>query len=146
MAIEHDEFPSLRLPLCVACQRLRRPVRGRWACAAFPDKIPAPLLNASADHREPYPGDQGIRFEPDWGAPAAVLALVTDHQATFNKSLDAASESRRSIPWRESVATSSDLPSPPSLGDETAFLLSKCERWLATPGPWLRRDGGLFRR
>ncbi len=76
MVTEHIEFPSERLPLCLACQRLRRPVRGRLACAAFPGGIPAPLLGASADHREPYPGDQGIRFEPDWGAPESVLARV----------------------------------------------------------------------
>src|SRR4051812_19354026 len=76
MPIEPIDFPSERLPLCVACQRLRRPVRGRLACAAFPDGIPAPLLEAAADHREPYPGDHGIRFEPDWGAPASVLTLV----------------------------------------------------------------------
>ena len=76
MAIGPGEFPSERFPLCVACQRLRRPVRGRWTCAAFPGGIPAPLLNASADHRAPYPGDQGIRFEPDWEAPDSVLARV----------------------------------------------------------------------
>jgi hypothetical protein len=75
-ASEPVAFPSEKLPLCVACQRLRRPVRGRWACAAFPSGIPERLLAARADHRESIPGDQGIRFEPDWNAPHAVLARV----------------------------------------------------------------------
>ncbi len=87
MATEHFEFPCERLPLCLACQRLRRPVRGRLACAAFPGGIPTTLLGASADHSEPYPGDHGIRFEPDWGAPESVLALVEDHRWAANGSL-----------------------------------------------------------
>ena len=70
-------FPSATLPACVACQRLGVGPAGNWACRAFPDAIPAPLLEGRIDHREPYPGDRGIRFEPDWNAPAAVLALIT---------------------------------------------------------------------
>ncbi len=76
MTTKHVEFPSQQLPLCVVCQRLRRPIRGRWSCAAFPGGIPARLLEAVDDHSDLYPGDRGIRFEPDWGAPAAVLAQV----------------------------------------------------------------------
>lgn len=61
-------------PLCVACQRLRPFRDGRMICAAFTNGIPTPLLEGLADHRQPYPGDRGIRFEPDWAAPAEVLA------------------------------------------------------------------------
>jgi antitoxin component HigA of HigAB toxin-antitoxin module len=33
-------------------------------CKAFPTQIPLSLLRNQHDHRKPYPGDHGIRFEP----------------------------------------------------------------------------------
>ena len=33
-------------------------------CAAYPDGIPPEILTGEHDHREPYKGDNGIRFEP----------------------------------------------------------------------------------
>ncbi len=33
-------------------------------CAAFPDGIPAEIFTGLRDHRKPYPGDKGIRWEP----------------------------------------------------------------------------------
>lgn len=39
-------------------------------CAAFPDGIPPEIWVQGEDHREPFPGDRDIRFEPheeaDW--------------------------------------------------------------------------------
>lgn len=68
-----ESLPASFTP-CLACRWLRPPVRGRLVCVAFPAGIPAPLLAGSADHRDPYPGDGGVRFEPDPDAPASILA------------------------------------------------------------------------
>jgi hypothetical protein len=55
---------------CVFCKHKHL---GSGTCDAFPDGIPAEILTNDADHREYFPGDQGIRYEqslPDnnfWG-------------------------------------------------------------------------------
>lgn len=54
-------------PICDACSRLR-PLGDRLACEAFPDGIPDEILFEGFDHREPFPGDQGVRFELADGA------------------------------------------------------------------------------
>lgn len=33
-------------------------------CDAFPDAIPVKLVLNQHDHRHPYPGDNGIRWQP----------------------------------------------------------------------------------
>jgi len=33
-------------------------------CAAFPQRIPIIILIGENNHREPFPGDHGIQFEP----------------------------------------------------------------------------------
>jgi hypothetical protein len=50
--------------VCTPCRHFR-PRQGR-TCAAFParDSIPMPIWLGEHDHRTPYPGDHGIRFEP----------------------------------------------------------------------------------
>jgi hypothetical protein len=46
--------------LCIFCRHLRE---GTVRCDAFPEGIPDDILFSLRDHREPYEGDRGIRFE-----------------------------------------------------------------------------------
>lgn len=50
-------------PQCFDCKHRHVGV-GRMACDAFPDDIPDAILSNEHDHRFPYEGDNGIRFEP----------------------------------------------------------------------------------
>lgn len=44
---------------CLSCKHYR----GYLKCDAYPDGIPEPLLEGTS-HKMPYPGDNGIRWEP----------------------------------------------------------------------------------
>lgn len=44
---------------CLGCSHLHL----AGGCDAFPEKIPEEIISGERDHREPYPGDNGIRFE-----------------------------------------------------------------------------------
>jgi len=46
-------------PKCYECKHKRRGL----ACDAF-QAIPASIIKGEVDHTQPYPGDNGIRFEP----------------------------------------------------------------------------------
>ena len=37
----------------------------KFTCAAYPGGMPDEILVGEADHRNPYPGDHGIRFEAE---------------------------------------------------------------------------------
>jgi len=57
-AVIDDDFDGL--PQCCLCDRFH----GAGTCEAFPGGIPLDIPAGEHDHREPYPGDQGIRFVP----------------------------------------------------------------------------------
>lgn len=68
------------VPICEACTRRRVPDEGwGYVCDAFPDGIPDAIYQGGFDHRRPYPGDHGIRFELD---PSETMVLEIYDQLT----------------------------------------------------------------
>lgn len=54
-------------PQCLSCAHWISPLESDGStqtCAAFPDEIPESIWWNQADHRDPYEGDHGIRWEP----------------------------------------------------------------------------------
>ena len=76
----HQEVLLLS-PICTFCARIRGFPRqhsaafpdGIQQCAAFPNGIPDEIWEGRNDHRQPYPGDNGLIFElaPEANAEAA---------------------------------------------------------------------------
>lgn len=54
--VELSDFREHQCKRCVHFQ-------GGGKCAAFPSGIPSEIRLRERDHRQPYPGDHGIRFE-----------------------------------------------------------------------------------
>lgn len=57
---------SLPVPMCYSCVHQSN---DGLACDAFPAGIPLVILDSEFDHRLPYTGDNGVRFEQDPGLP-----------------------------------------------------------------------------
>jgi hypothetical protein len=53
---------SLLHRLCNCCTRRHKGTHPP-TCDAFPERIPTDIRLMRADHRQPYDGDNGIRFE-----------------------------------------------------------------------------------
>lgn len=62
------------IPMCASCVRFQpfEGDRGSW-CAAFPDGIPDEIYFGGFDHRLPFPGDHGVRYEQDPGPRGKAL-------------------------------------------------------------------------
>lgn len=60
-----DAMTSIAMPICIGCRHYDRTAPGPGIrCTAFPGGVPDEIFASQADHREPFQGDQGIRFEP----------------------------------------------------------------------------------
>ena len=48
----------------VPCDTCAHKEPGMATCVAFPTGIPDDILAGRHQHREPYPGDHGVQYEP----------------------------------------------------------------------------------
>lgn len=55
---------KLITPQCHSCEWFDYAHPEIARCRVFQDGIPLAILTNKADHRFPYPGDQGFRFQP----------------------------------------------------------------------------------
>ena len=57
---------TIKILLCLDCKHFIGKIKSISipVCEAFGNGIPAELLNNSIKHTKPYPGDNGIQFEP----------------------------------------------------------------------------------
>ncbi len=53
----------MNVPQCIYCRHLDQDA-AEWVCKAYPNGIPQQILEGEANHVQPYPGDNGIQFEP----------------------------------------------------------------------------------
>jgi hypothetical protein len=68
-------------PLCGGCTRLVGDLMDP-KCQAFPGGVPRPILLSEVDHRQRYPGDHGIRFDPKTERDAAYARMIFERTAT----------------------------------------------------------------
>lgn len=52
------------IPQCVYCRHFWHDVKGKNACAAYPDGIPEEIILNKVEHTKPYKQNNDIVFEP----------------------------------------------------------------------------------
>lgn len=60
----HMAAPPITETFSSDCATCARKHLGKATCDAFPAGIPAPLLDGTATHRAPFPGDNGLIYAP----------------------------------------------------------------------------------
>jgi len=55
-------MPQYEQPICFKCARFNWDGLG-LVCEAFPDGIPDVIAHGENNHRQPYPGDNGLHFK-----------------------------------------------------------------------------------
>jgi hypothetical protein len=68
-SLSDDNAPAFEVIEQGICWRCARYDPLTITCAAFPQGIPKEILNGEFIHTQPYPGDNGILFEPKAGEP-----------------------------------------------------------------------------
>jgi hypothetical protein len=69
---KYEMAVPVMLPQFMKCRHLLPREPGElMRCSAFPDEIPSAILKNLHNHRDRYPGDNGIRFEPSSKAKTA---------------------------------------------------------------------------
>lgn len=56
---------EIKIPQCYECRHYTRD----YTCTAYRQTIPDDILDNIHDHCKPFPGDNGIQFEPIKAAP-----------------------------------------------------------------------------
>ena len=69
------DVTSVPVPLCESCALLRPGPEGfGHVCAASPDGIPDAIYIDGFDHRQTFPGDGGVLYEPEPGGESRLAA------------------------------------------------------------------------
>lgn len=62
--IDDRELTEIKYsPTCIGCKHIKGAGRIEHTCKAFPKRIPDEIWEGRNNHRKPYRGDGGIRFE-----------------------------------------------------------------------------------
>ncbi len=88
--------------LCFYCSRVDLgDGTGKITCTAFPGGIPWALVATNFDHRQEWPGDNGVRFEKKNGVDDSVIHIIFETTTTEVNDdihpIDGVSDSRRYV-------------------------------------------------
>ena len=115
---------DLGISQCVWCRH--RSAGGR-CCRAFPKGIPEAITSNRHDHRDPYDGDYGVRFEPEVVEIEFVDTESTSEFASLSAGLAAAMARVGEAKHRAETAEIVGLDRPKHELDEDGFDLGAVE-------------------